>query len=115
MEKRLERAIRRKLTKSELRDIAMYGAGAGVPGFTYYWETSRFFRKYKAEIVRLAEDMAESLGESVIDFVRGFRCLDATEKEVACTLYGTGKQIDANVANALTWFALETLAYERED
>lgn len=115
MEKRLERAIRRKLTKSELRDIAMYGAGGGVPGFTYYSETVKFYRKYRREIVELVEEMAEEFGESPINFVKGFRCLDATEKEVACTLYGTGKQIDENVANALTWFALETLAYERED
>jgi hypothetical protein len=45
--------------------------------------------------------------------VQGFRCLDATQSEIGATLYGS--EHDIYVANALAWFALETLAFEMDD
>lgn len=97
--------------KEHAPDVANHGASGGFPGWTYYTETGAFTRRNRALIVELCETMAKDLGESgPVALVQGFNCLkDATEGEVALTLYGKGNG-DAQVTNALAWFALEEVA-----
>jgi len=91
-------------------DVCRHGADGGFSGWIYYTETLIFTAKNRAAIVELCESMATDLGESgPVALVRGFRCLaDATEAEVARTLYGG--EPDEQVANALAWFALEEVS-----
>ena len=93
-----------------LSDVNRGGADAGWSGFIYYKDTCEFYEDNQSEIVKLVEEMAESLGESAIKLVQGFRCLgsDYTEKEIAKTLYT--EEHDETIANALAWFALEEIA-----
>jgi hypothetical protein len=42
--------------------------------------------------------------------VKSFRSLDSTLSEIGCTLYGTKRQHDTIVANALAWYAAEEVA-----
>lgn len=114
MDRRLRLAIKRRLSSEDLEDIAQYGAGTGFPGFTYYHDTVKFFKKFKPEIVRLVENISEEFGIGPVAFVKGFRHLDVTDEEVAKTLYGADRQADIQVANALVWFALEELASETQ-
>jgi len=97
-----------------LRDVLRGGADAGFCGFTYYRDTVDFFKRYRADIVALAEQMADDLGEEPLTMVCGFRCLDTdndTKKSVAKCLYGGRlNDDDDTVANALAWFALEEVA-----
>ena len=102
--------------KEHAHDVAMYGAAGGFGGFIYYTDTCRFYAVNRDAILEAVRDMCDGLGEEPIQFVRSFNCLkDATESEVGLTLYGSKKQHDTQVANALAWFALEEVARAFED
>ena len=101
--------------KEHARDVSMYGAAGGFAGFIYYTDTCRFYAVNRDAILEAVRDMCDGLGEEPIQFVRSFNCLDATESEVGLTLYGSKKQHDTQVANALAWFALEEVARSFED
>jgi hypothetical protein len=107
--------ILRILDRNQLQDVADHGADAGFPGFCYYTDTERFYRKHRAEINGMVESLADDLGESAIGMVRGFRCIgtDYSESEVAQTMYG--RKIDPVIANGLAWFALEETARQLTD
>jgi hypothetical protein len=73
----------------------------------------------------LLEDFAEELGEEIMDIVAGFRCFHLEEatrqerrefmRELPQVLYGRPDWDDQDVlqiANALAWFALESVAQE---
>ena len=92
-------------------DVVNHGGSGGFDGFIYYTDTCRFYAIYRDYILDYARAMAEDMGEEVMRMVQGFPCLeDAKESEVGLTLYGTKKQHDTQVANALAWFALEEVS-----
>ena len=108
---------------ASLRDVCRGGADAGFHGFTYYRDTVGFFRRYRAEIVELAERQAQDFGQSVAEMVADFRCLDIRADDtigqnsvLRCLgggrLRDGGEQGDQDdlVANALAWYALEEVA-----
>ncbi len=114
---KLVRAVVRQLGGREsLEDVARHGASGGFGGFVYYTDTVAFFRRNRADVVKLAENMAESLGENVAEMVAGFNCLGGCDEkrrfmpDVCRALYGGGKLEDDLVPNALAWFALEEVA-----
>lgn len=89
-------------------DITNYGVNGGFSGWTYHTETCEFYAKNQPLIVELAEQIADDIGyQSAQDMVKGFNCLDATLSEIEYTLYGTRRQHDTQVANALAWFVVE--------
>jgi hypothetical protein len=97
-------------------DVSRHGANCGFGGFIYYNETSQFYRENQSEIIDLLTDLADQMGQTKMDLVKGFRCTeDATEDEIAYTLFGNPQDHDTYVANCLAWFALETLANEISD
>jgi len=112
---RLIRAVVATVGPDYLADIAQYGAAAGFSGITYCTDTVAFFRRHRKQIVALVESEADSFGVPAIEMVRGFRCLsNPPESAIARCLYG-GRITDDDditlVANALAWFACETVAY----
>lgn len=115
---RLTRAVLRHLDRESLADVARHGADAGWSGFTYYSETCQFYKAHKADILSLAGEMANELGEDMISMVAGFRCLgnngkpDYSQTEIAEAIYsGRGECADV-IRNAMSWFALEEVARE---
>lgn len=106
-----------------LRDVCRGGADAGFCGFTYYRDTVGFFKRYRREIVALAEQQAREFGENVAEMVAGFRCLgikadDTIGQSSVMRCLGGGRLRDGGekgdqddlVANALAWYALEEVA-----
>jgi hypothetical protein len=92
-------------------DIANYGISGGFSGWIYYTETCQFYAKNQALIIGSVEYQSKEYGyQSAQDMVKSFRCLDATLSEIGYTLYGNKRQHDAQVANALAWFAAEEVA-----
>jgi len=115
---RLTRSILRHLDREQLEDVARHGADAGWSGFTYYSDTVAFYKAHKAEILALAQQMAEEFGQDMIEMIRGFRCIsnqgkpDYSTSEIAEALYsGRGESADL-IRNAMAWFALEEVARE---
>jgi len=107
--------------KESLRDVYEHGADAGFPGFTYYSDTCKFYARHKHAINELAEEMADSLGDNVIEMVRNFNCIkgDYKPSEIAKTMYGRRNRQEQNdlcqIDNALAWFALEEVARDIYD
>ena len=92
-------------------DIANHGINAGFSGWIYYNVTCAFYAKNRALIVDLVGSQADEYGcDSAQDMVKGFRNLDSTMPEIGHTLYGTKRQHDNYVANALAWYAAEEVA-----
>ncbi len=86
---RITRAVLRHVDREQLRDVANHGADSGWSGFTYYSDTCAFFKAHKADILALAKQSADDLGEEMLAMIRGFRCLgnsgkpDYTTDEIA--------------------------------
>jgi hypothetical protein len=110
-------------TETTLADICAHGLEGGFNGFIYTRETVAFFEANREHIVRLAEDMADDMGENVLDMIAGFNCLggrgDAKARKeflpsAGRCIYGNGSVADGDydVADALAWFAAEEVARE---
>ena len=121
MDKKLINAVKRQIgsdAASTLQDVVNHGADFGVPGFTYYSDTRKFYKNNRREIVALVKEYAQEFGQEPIEFVAGFNCLRHNDKqwqaetreEVARALYGNLKSDDTQVPNALAWFAVEEVA-----
>lgn len=90
-------------------DVSRHGIGGGYSGFIYYVETVAFFRKYKDEIVELAENVANDIGDNVIEMITSFNCIkgEYTGSDVGKALYGRYDSNYDTLYNALAWFAGE--------
>ena len=117
--KKLINAVKKQLGadwKEDLQNVLRCSSGAagGFTGFIWYEDTVQFAKKYRKAIVELLEEQAQEYGYSgPIEMVKSFNCLkgfDATEKEVARSLYGRPTDDDTQILNALAWYALEEVA-----
>ena len=89
-------------------------------GFIYYAETEDFYKKHKKEIIELAKEIAEGLGEdSYINMILKFNCLQGhgrniTIDDVCEVIYANNKNNEyyKDITNALAWFALEETAFD---
>lgn len=89
------------------QDVTNHGIQGGFHRFIYYTDTLKFYAANQRAIVDYAAELAVDFGQSTVEMVRAFNCLDATDGEVGATIYGTKRQYDTQVANALAWFAGE--------
>jgi len=122
MNSTLKNAVIRAIgDKESLMDVYEHGADAGFPGFTYYSDTCKFYARHKQAINELAEELADGLGEDVIEMVKNFNCIqgDYSTSEIAKTMYGRRTEQEKNdlcqIDNALAWFALEEVARDIYD
>lgn len=105
--------IRRIGGKETLKDVMNHGIDGGFPGFIYYSDTTAFYRRHRKAINEMAEEMANDMGENVLDMIAGFRCLNGfSTAEVGKVIYGTWEHTDEHTAigNAMAWFAAEEVA-----
>lgn len=119
---RMTRSILRQLDREQLEDVAGNSADAGWPGFTYTCDTVAFYKAHKADILKLAEDMASELGEDMLSMIGGFGCLssgsypnrkpDYSPSEIGEALYSGRGECADTIRNAMAWFALEEVARE---
>lgn len=118
---KLTRAVLKQIggDRETLKDVARHGAAGGFCGFTYYKDTSAFYRKNREEIKKLLGETSENYGEGLFSMVCNFVCLrdwKVTEDQVAAVLFGKFGEIDeedeTQIENALAWFALEEIARE---
>jgi len=101
--------------KGMLEDVARHGASAGWVGFTYYSDTTAFWKNNRLTILKGLNEQSEDCGLSTVDMVVGFRCLngDYTQHEVLAVLVGLEE--NTQIENALAWWALEEVAYQLTD
>lgn len=111
-----------KKDKDEYMEIFKHGitASDGYYGFIYYSETEDFYKKHKKEIIELAKEVAEGIGEdSYITMILKFGCLQGlgrkiTIDDVCEVIYANNKNNEyyTDITNALAWFALEETAFD---
>lgn len=112
---RLTRAVLRRVERDSLEDVCRHGASGGFSGFTYYSDTLAFYKAHKADILAMANAMADEMGEDMLAMVAGFGCLKAeklTATEIGEALFSGRGDCATNVRNAMAWFALEEVARE---
>lgn len=112
---KLTRAVLRRASRESLGDVVRNGASSGVTGFIYYAETLAFYKAHKAEILALAEQLAQDLGEDMVTMISSFSCLrndKLSATQVAEALYSGRGDESRNVRNAMTWFTLEEVSRE---
>jgi hypothetical protein len=112
---RLTRAVLRRVDRDSLEDVCRHGASGGVSGFTYYTETLAFYKSHKADILAMAQNMADDMGEEMLAMVAGFNCLKddkLSATEIGEALFSGRGDAAQSVRNAMAWFALEEVARE---
>jgi hypothetical protein len=115
---KLLNAVISRVGMESVEDINNHGIDGGFNGFIYYKDTVKFFNTHKKDILAMAKDMSESLGEDMLTMIQGFNCLgkkDYTVNEIGGAIYGgRGEQVDI-IKNAMAWFAAEEVCRMFED
>ena len=115
---RLVNAVIRQLGgRDSLGDIANHGIDGGYAGFTWHSDTCAFYKRNKAEILELAENLAEDMGEDMFTMIAGFGCLRDSKlrpTEIMDGLNGRG-EMAVQIQNAMAWLAAEEVARAFED
>lgn len=95
-------------------DITNHGIDGGFHGWIYYNETMAFTRKNKAAILEALKNLADDLGEGMLEMVRGFGVFkndkDITVDNIARAIYQGKGDYSTQVLNVLAWFAAEETA-----
>ncbi len=99
-------------------DISNHGIDGGYGDFVYYSDTVKFFRKNKKAIMAMAENLADDMGENILDMIANFNCmksLDLSTYEISKAIH-TGKgDCSDQILNCLAWFAGEEVCRSYAD
>ena len=114
----LIRAVSRQIGSwdyfTESAENICQGADGGWNGFTWYSDTTAFFRRNRKAILELAEQMADDCGDSgMLAMIAGFNCLRQykfSQDDIAKALYMSKGDDVTTIQNAMAWFALEEVA-----
>lgn len=95
-------------------------ASDGYSGFIYYSDTINFYKKNKKLIIEHLKQLSQDLGQNFLDTIKGFNCFrdsDITIDDIGEIIYGnnTKNSYYTDVANALSWYALEETAFELQN
>ena len=98
-----------------LEDIRNNGMDGGFPGFTYYSDTVPFAMRNRKQIIELLQEMADSMGEDVVQMVSNFGVfrrggMDAEDRQDLYKYLGGGKPKGTTIPNVMAWFAAEEVA-----
>ena len=86
---------------ARLEDVS-HGCSSGIVSSLIYWsDTEAFYKKFKREIIELAKESADSMGESLGAFLSS---LNGWEDDDPFCEEGSNM-------NTLAWFAYEEIAY----
>jgi hypothetical protein len=115
--KTLINAVIDRIGLDSVEDVVNHGINGGFGGFIYYSDTVAFFKKYKKDILRMAENMASDLGEDMITMIQNFNCLssgqypkrkpDYTATEIGEAIWSGRGESATQIQNAMAWFAAE--------
>ena len=82
--------------KQQMKDLQQYGCQSGMIGtLIYYYDTERFYNRYKDEINELANELVDSTGYNSL-----FDLIPSLEKDDQLML-------DSHNQNTLAWFGFE--------
>ena len=101
------------------QDIANHGVNGGFHGWIYYDDTLKFTRNNKKLIMEALENMAQDMGEGLLEMIRGFGVFrndkSVTVDDIAKAIYQGKGEYAEQVLNVLAWFAAEETARAYSD
>ena len=105
-------AVINNIGLDSVEDVIRGGADSGWSGFIYYSDTHKFALRYRKAICALLEDMADSLGEDVVEMVSGFGVfrgspMDKDDKKDLYKYLSGGKPNQGTITNVMAWFCAE--------
>lgn len=92
------------------QDVADYGINNGYAGWIYHDETVEFTCINIDDIIAMAENLADDIGEDLLSMVGNFNCLkeyDLSANELAKAIYAGKGELADQIYNCLAWFAGE--------
>ena len=118
IEKSLVKAVVKQLGgwdsfKESAKDIVNHGIDGGFHGFIYYVDTVKFYKANKKTIIALAKSQASELGQGMFEMIKGFKCMadiEATEDEIAESMYTCKGECVDQILNCLAWYAGEEVS-----
>lgn len=120
--KTLAKRVFKKLETEEnflniYEDVLNYGMSVGVLNFVHYTETVKFYQTNKRFIMAEVEDLASSLGVSVIDFIIDINNLSIVREQDVIDFLENGRKSESyeQIANSLTWFGCEEICRKYYD
>jgi hypothetical protein len=104
-----------KELSSYLLSCAKHGADCGFHGFTMYYETVKFFRENRKDIIRNLQQCADECGVRVIELVKNFgiyrRQQPPEAEKIGCAIYSQHINDDLwDLYNLFSWFCLESVS-----
>jgi len=114
--KRLINAVIRNIGKEAIQDVNNYGINRGFRGFIYYSDTVKFFKTYKNDIMKMAEELADNMGEDPFTMIKNFVCLNDnySYSEIGEAIFNS-KTDNSQIRNAMAWFAAKEVCMWFED
>lgn len=102
-------AVVRSIGLDSVNDVNKNGINCGFGGFIYYEDTHAFAMRYRKLIIKMLENMADDLGEDVVNMVCNFNCVngDSEDKKELYKYLGGGRNEQSGITNAVAWFAAE--------
>jgi hypothetical protein len=105
-------AVISRIGIESVSDVNNFGINGGFSGFIYYSETHEFAMKYRKYIIPMLEEMADQLGEDVIEMVSCFGVfrnspIDKEDKRDLYRYLGGSKCDQSQITNVMAWFAAE--------
>lgn len=118
-------AVINRIGIDSVEDVNGHGIDGGFHGFIYTRDTVAFFKAHKKDILKMAEDMANNLGEDMLSMVGSFGCLssgtypnrkpDYTPTEIGEAIFSGRGECAETIQNAMAWFAAEEVCRMFED
>lgn len=110
--RRLINAVVSRIGKESINDVINHGIDGGFSGFIYYSDTHKFAMYHRKDITKMLLEMADSLGEEVVEMVSHFGVfryskMDEDDKMGLYKYIGGGKCEQGTITNLMAWFAAE--------
>ena len=110
--KTLINAVISRIGLDSVQDVNSHGIDGGFSGFIYYSDTHKFAMRHRKDIIRLLEEMADSMGEDVVKMVSSFGVfrnspMDSEDKKDLYKYLGGLKCEYGAITNVMAWFAAE--------
>lgn len=100
-------------------DVSRHGIDGGFGGFIYYSDTVAFAEKYRSLIVNRLEELADGLGEDVVNMVSNFGAfggqMDDDDRRDLYRYLSLTKCKGDTIPNLMAWFAAEEICREYAD
>lgn len=112
--KSLINAVIKNIGIDNVENINSHGIAGGYSGFIYYSDTHKFAIKHQKDIVTMLEEMADSMGQDVVEMVSGFGVfrnspMDQGDKKDLYKYLAGVKPSQGAITNVVAWFAAEEI------